>query len=75
LSDVLLSGRRGLCLVVSAPSGAGKSSITRALLAAEPDLALSISVTTRAPRTGEADGVDYLFRTDEEFSAMVSAGR
>jgi guanylate kinase len=74
LSDVLLSGRRGLCLVVSAPSGAGKSSITRALLAAEPDLALSISVTTRAPRTGEADGVDYLFRTDEEFSAMVSAG-
>ena len=45
--------RRGLCLVVAAPSGAGKSSITRALLASEPDLLLSVSVTTRAPRAGE----------------------
>ena len=49
-------GRRGVCLVVSAPSGAGKSSALRGLLAEEPGLALSVSATTRAPRPGERDG-------------------
>ena len=66
--------RRGLCLVVAAPSGAGKSTITRALRAGDPALALSISATTRAPRPGEIEGVHYLFRTDAEFAAMIAAG-
>ncbi len=66
--------RRGLCLVIAAPSGAGKSSITRALLAAEPGLALSVSVTTRQPRPGEAEGVHYLFRSQEQFDGMAASG-
>jgi guanylate kinase len=66
--------RRGLCLVLAAPSGAGKSSLTRALLAAEPALSLSISVTTRPPRPGEIDGTHYHFRDQAAFDAQVSAG-
>ncbi|APH55531.1 Guanylate kinase [Granulibacter bethesdensis] len=69
------TGRRGLCLVVAAPSGAGKSSITRALLAEDPGLRLSVSVTTRAPRAGEQEGVHYYFRTQEEFDAMAAEGQ
>ncbi len=65
--------RRGLCLVIAAPSGGGKSSITRALMAGEPDLALSVSVTTRRPRAGERDGIDYHFRSQAEFDALVAA--
>lgn len=66
--------RRGVCLVVAAPSGTGKSTITRALLATEPELSLSISATTRAPRPGERDGVHYHFRTPAGFDAMVAEG-
>jgi guanylate kinase len=66
--------RRGLCLVIAAPSGAGKSSITRALLEAEPNLALSVSVTTRAPRPGEREGEHYFFRTADAFAAMAERG-
>ncbi len=66
--------RRGICLVVAAPSGAGKSTITRALLATEPRLSLSVSATTRAPRTGEREGVHYFFRTPSEFRGMVDRG-
>ena len=66
--------RRGVCLVVAAPSGAGKSTITRALLAAEPALSLSVSATTRAARPGERDGVHYHFRTQAEFDAMAASG-
>jgi guanylate kinase len=66
--------RRGLCLVLAAPSGAGKSTITRALLAVEPELTLSVSVTTRAPRPGEREGIHYHFRTSEQFSDMVATG-
>ncbi len=66
--------RRGVCLVLSAPSGAGKTAIADALLASEPDLRRSISVTTRAPRAGEADGVHYHFRDQAEFDRMVAAG-
>ena len=66
--------RRGLCLVLSAPSGAGKSSLTRALLASEPALSLSISVTTRLPRPGEIDGEHYHFRDQAAFDAQVAAG-
>ncbi len=66
--------RRGVCLVVAAPSGAGKSTITRTLLATEPELVLSISATTRAPRPGERDGVHYHFRAQAGFDAMVAEG-
>ena len=63
--------RRGLMLVLSSPSGAGKTSISRALLAADPDIELSVSVTTRAMRPGERDGVDYHFIDKARFDAMV----
>ncbi len=66
--------RRGVCLVVAAPSGAGKSSITRALLASDAGLELSVSATTRAMRQGERDGVHYHFRTQEAFAVMVARG-
>jgi guanylate kinase len=66
--------RRGLCLVVAAPSGAGKSTITRALLAGDPNLSLSISVTTRAPRKGEQEGVHYFFRDRPTVQAMRARG-
>ena len=66
--------RRGLCLVISAPSGAGKSTIANALRAAEPELMHSVSVTTRQPRPGEKEGVHYLFRSPEQFAAMAEAG-
>jgi guanylate kinase len=66
--------RRGVCLVLAAPSGAGKSSVSRAMLAAEPNLALSVSATTRPPRPGEQEGVHYFFKTPEEFAAMEAAG-
>ena len=66
--------RRGICLVVAAPSGTGKSTITRRLLAADPGLSLSVSVTTRAPRPGERDGVHYYFRDLPAFRAMAASG-
>ncbi|WP_426956550.1 guanylate kinase [Muricoccus radiodurans] len=65
-----LGRRRGLCLVLVAPSGAGKTSISRALLAREAELSLSISATTRAARPGEVHGVHYFFHSIEEFLAM-----
>jgi len=66
--------RRGVCLVLSAPSGAGKTAIADALLASEPDLRRSISVTTRAPRHNEVEGTHYHFRDQTEFDRMVAAG-
>ncbi len=66
--------RRGICLVISAPSGVGKSTVTRALLEAEPGLSLSVSVTTRRPRPGEREGVDYYYRTAAEFERLVLDG-
>src|SRR6201995_1204392 len=65
--------RRGLMLVISSPSGAGKTSLSRRLVADHPDLELSISATTRAPRPGELDGREYHFVTPEAFAAMVAA--
>ncbi len=66
--------RRGLMLVLSSPSGAGKTTISRALLAHDPNLSLSISATTRPMRPGETDGIDYRFVTPEQFEDMVLAG-
>ncbi|MET0372377.1 MAG: guanylate kinase [Sphingobium sp.] len=65
--------RRGVLFVLSSPSGAGKSTIARKLLAAEPDLAMSVSATTRPIRPGEVDGKDYHFVDLERFRAMVGA--
>ncbi|MFD1034486.1 guanylate kinase [Sphingomonas hankookensis] len=64
--------RRGVLFVLSSPSGAGKSTIARKLLAAEDDLSMSVSATTRDPRPGEVDGKDYHFVDLEEFRRMVS---
>ena len=66
--------RRGLCLVIAAPPGAGKTSVSRALLESEADLTLSVSVTTRAARPGEQDGVHYHFRDMTEYHAMIARG-
>jgi guanylate kinase len=66
--------RRGLMLVLSSPSGAGKTTIARRLLEAEPDLVLSVSVTTRPRRPGEVDGVDYRFIERARFVAMIGDG-
>lgn len=66
--------RRGLLLLVSSPAGAGKTSLTRRLVADHSDLTLSISATTRAARPGEEEGREYYFKTRAEFEAMIAAG-
>lgn len=66
--------RKGLLFVISAPSGAGKTSICRAILTLLPKLRQSISYTTRAMRSGEQEGRDYHFVTQETFEKMVAAG-
>ncbi len=63
--------RRGLLLVLSSPSGAGKSTLSRLLLDKDSNITLSVSMTTRTPRPGERDGVDYNFVSTEEFERLV----
>ncbi len=65
-------GRRGLHLVISSPSGAGKTSLSRRLVADHADLDLSISATTRGPRPGEKEGREYYFVSRERFDEMVA---
>jgi guanylate kinase len=65
-------GRRGLLLVLSSPSGAGKTTITRLLVEREPELGISISATTRKPRAGEIDGQHYHFVSAQRFDEMVA---
>ncbi len=67
--------RRGKLIVVSGPSGAGKSTLIRQALAAVPELAYSVSATTRAPREGEVDGRDYVFLSREKFERWIEEGR
>jgi guanylate kinase len=67
-------GRRGELWVIAAPSGAGKTSLVRALLARDPRLKFSISYTTRPKRASEVDGRDYFFVTEPEFLAMEQRG-
>lgn len=64
--------RRGLMLILSSPSGAGKTTISRMLLQAEENLRMSVSVTTRAQRPGEVEGVDYFFARPAQFEEMVA---
>jgi guanylate kinase len=66
--------RRGVCLVLCAPSGGGKGAITDALLAHEPGLRRSVSVTTRPPRPGEVDGTHYHFINEDAFAAAQRNG-
>jgi len=66
--------RRGLLLVLSSPSGAGKTTLARRLIESDGSLAMSVSLTTRAPRQGEVDGKDYLFIDAEEFERRKAAG-
>ena len=64
----------GHVFVITGPSGVGKGTLIRGLLERVPGLALSVSATTRAPRPGERDGVDYHFLSEEEFNRRVAAG-
>jgi guanylate kinase len=64
--------RRGLMFILSSPSGAGKTTISRRLLAHDAEIRMSVSVTTRPMRPGEVDGTDYHFRAQSEFDALVS---
>ncbi|MHC8509810.1 MAG: guanylate kinase [Rhodospirillales bacterium] len=66
--------RRGLMLVLSSPSGAGKSTISRMLLAGDDALSLSVSATTRTPRPSEIDGEDYHFVSGDAFETMAANG-
>ena len=65
------AARRGVALVIAAPSGAGKSTIARAVLAAETGVEASVSATTRQKRPGERDGIDYHFVNDTKFQALI----
>ena len=68
----MVINKKGLLLVVSGPSGAGKGTICKVLMNRNEDLKLSVSATTRQPRTGEVEGVNYFFLTHEKFNDMIS---
>lgn len=72
--DKPAAGRRGILFVVSAPSGAGKTTLVKAALDADSGLSLSVSCTTRTPRAGEQDGRDYFFVDQGEFARRRDAG-
>lgn len=63
--------KRGLLIVVSGPAGVGKGTVDAALMAKHPEIKMSVSATTRAPRPGEVEGVHYFFRTKDEFDRMI----
>ena len=66
--------KRGLLIVISGPSGSGKTSITKILRNTEPNLSFSISATTREPRAGEVNGVDYYFFSEAKFQRKIESG-
>lgn len=66
--------RRGLLIVLSSPSGAGKTTISRMVMDSDPEVTMSVSATTRPIRPGETDDVDYHFVDDAEFERMIAAG-
>lgn len=69
-----MDGRRGLLIILSSPSGAGKTTLARRLLSADPAVTFSVSATTRQPRPGEVDGREYHFVSRADFEAMVARG-
>src|SRR5438045_9328315 len=73
MTDGKVGAHRGILVVISSPSGAGKTTLAHRL-AEQERLEFSVSYTTRAPRAGERDGVDYKFVTEDEFSRMVDRG-
>ncbi len=64
-------GKSGILFVLSGPSGAGKGTVCKALMKQSHDLRLSVSVTTRDPREGEQEGINYFFRSQEQFQEMI----
>ncbi len=70
-----MTQRRGLLIILSSPSGAGKSTLAKRLMAWDPTLSFSVSATTRAPRPGETDGVEYHFLDETTFKDRVSDGK
>ncbi len=66
--------KKGIIFVISSPSGGGKTTICRKILSDSPDLAYSISVTNRHPRSGEKEGKDYFFISDKEFARRIEKG-
>jgi guanylate kinase len=73
MSDIVPIKRRGLLFVLSSPSGAGKSTISRMLLESDDGIRMSVSATTRPIRPGEEDGIDYHFLTADQFETMEQA--
>ena len=69
-----MTSKKGRLFIISAPSGAGKGTVIQRLLELRPELKLSVSATTRAPRAGEKDGVSYFFVTREKFIDMIARG-
>lgn len=67
-------GMTGRLIVLTGPSGVGKGTLLKALLARHPELYLSVSATTRLPRAGEVDGIDYYFYDRDRFEGMIQAG-
>lgn len=74
ISPVIPLSRRGFCLVLSSPSGAGKTSLARRLVEEDGNVTLSVSATTRPPRPQERHGSDYLFVSKEEFAKLRDSG-
>tara|TARA_R110002110_G_scaffold62975_5_gene175321 strand:+ start:1196 stop:1852 length:657 start_codon:yes stop_codon:yes gene_type:complete len=74
MSDEINVHRRGLMLVLSSPSGAGKTTLSRALLEGDDGITMSVSATTRRPRPGETHGTDYYFLNTEDFGIMLNRG-
>ena len=69
-----LLSSEGILFIISSPSGAGKSSVSKRILENDPNVIFSISATTRMPREGEKNGREYFFKTDIEFEEMIRAG-
>ena len=74
MTESVTSVKKGQLFVISAPSGAGKTSLVKALIESDPTTDVSVSHTTRPQRPGETDGVNYHFVSDAEFRAMIEAG-
>ena len=72
--DSKLLSSEGLLFIISSPSGAGKTSLSKWILENDPNVTFSISATTRMPREGEKEGREYFFKTESEFKKMVQAG-
>src|SRR4030088_2324498 len=69
-----MTAKRGLVIVISGPSGVGKDTLIKRLLELDPNLRYSVSCTTRPPRPGEVDGVDYSFVSRERFKQLIEEG-